>query len=358
MNPELGKAQNTTPPNAWRQSKSGALLRAAELAALAAAALIIGGCASAPKRGAIVRDAGVTAQKPAPAAAQRGGGYYQDDGPGDNPPPNLDQIPDAEPKLEPLARAANNPYSVFGVQYVPFKTLAPYRHRGIGSWYGRKFQGQRTSSGEPYDMYAMTAAHATLPIPSYARVTNLANGRSVIVRINDRGPFHSGRLIDLSYTAAYKLGYAGAGSTQVEVESITPEEMPLLAAKRREAAVAAAAPQVPQPAAETKPVAPMVLAAASPLPAAPPEAAQPMPLDADARGIYLQLGAFSARDNAENFRVRVYQQLAWLNDAIQIFARDGMYRLDLGPYRNREEAAGMADKISEALQVKPFIVVR
>ena len=365
MNPEPSKAQTDAPPNARRQSQSGASLRAAELAALAAAALIIGGCASAPKRGAIVRDAGVTAQKPAPAAAAprnaRGGGYYQDDGPGDNPPPNLDRIPDAEPKLEPLARAANNPYSVFGVQYVPLKTLAPYRQRGIGSWYGRKFQGQRTSSGEPYDMYAMTAAHATLPIPSYARVTNLANGRSVIVRINDRGPFHSGRLIDLSYTAAYKLGYAGAGSAQVEVESITPEEMPLVAARRREAASAVAGappPQTPQPAAEAKPAAPVVLADASPPPAAPSAAAQPLPLDADARGIYLQLGAFSARDNAENFRVRVYQQLAWLNDAIQIFARDGMYRLDLGPYRNREEAAGMADKIGEALQVKPFIVVR
>ena len=162
---------------------------------------LLAACGSSPKRAALERDAGVTAQKPVPAAAapraSRGGGYYQDDGPGDNPPANLDQIADAEPRLEPLARAANNPYTVFGQQYVPRKTLAPYRQRGVGSWYGRKFHGQRTSSGEPYDMYAMTAAHTTLPIPSYARVTNLANERSVIVRINDRGPFHSGRLIDL-----------------------------------------------------------------------------------------------------------------------------------------------------------------
>ncbi len=351
------------PPRAQRNP--GALLSALKFGSVLAAAVIIGGCASAPKRPALVRDAGVAAQKPAPSAAapraSRGGGYYQDDGPGDNPPANLDQIPDAEPRLEPLARAANNPYSVFGQQYLPYKTLAPYRQRGIGSWYGRKFHGQRTSSGEPYDMYAMSAAHATLPIPSYARVTNLGNGRSVIVRINDRGPFHSGRLIDLSYAAAYKLGYAGVGSASVEVESITADQMPLIAARRQAAQTASAAPpprQTRQPPAEAKPMTPVVLAAASLLPAEPAESAQPIPLDAEAGGIYLQLGAFSARDNAENFRVRVYQQLTWLNDAIRIFARDGMYRLDLGPYRDRDEAAGMADKIRAALQVKPFIVVR
>ena len=323
-------------------------------------AVLSAGCTSAPKHGAVVRDAGASAQhsRPGAAAPRRGGGYYQDDGPGDHPPPNLDQIADAEPKPEKLARAANNPYSVFGQQYVPYKTLAPYRQRGVGSWYGRKFHGQRTSSGEAYDMYAMSAAHTTLPIPSYARVTNLANGRSAIVRINDRGPFHSGRIIDLSYAAAYKLGYADAGSASVEVESITAEQMPLIAARRRQAeqtmtAAAAATQERPLPAdTQQQPAAansePVV--AAKPLP--------PIPLDNVAGSIYLQLGAFSARDNAENFRARVYQQLAWLNDAIRIFARDGMYRLDLGPYRDRDEAAGMAEKIREALQLKPFIVVR
>ena len=327
--------------------------------------MIVGGCGSAPKRPALVRDAGVAAQRPAPSAAapraSRGGGYYQDDGPGDNPPANLDRIPDAEPRLEPLARAANNPYSVFGQQYVPYKTLTSYRQRGIGSWYGRKFHGQRTSSGEPYDMYAMSAAHATLPIPSYARVTNLANDRSVIVRINDRGPFHSGRLIDLSYAAAYRLGYAGTGSASVEVESITANQMPLIAARRQAGETASAAPPPPeaqQPAARTQPMAPVILAAATPLRIEPAKAEQAMPVDVVAGGIYLQLGAFSARDNAENFRVRVYQQLAWLNDAIRIIARGGMYRLDLGPYRDRDEAVGMADKIREALQFKPIIVVR
>ncbi|OGA34846.1 MAG: hypothetical protein A3F75_07400 [Betaproteobacteria bacterium RIFCSPLOWO2_12_FULL_64_23] len=321
---------------------------------------LLAGCGSAPKRAAIERDADIAAHKPAPAAAappsRRGGAYYQDDGPGDNPPANLDQIADAEPRLEPLARAANNPYTVFGQQYVPYKTLMPYRQRGIGSWYGRKFHGQRTSSGEPYDMYAMSAAHPTLPIPSYARVTNLANGRSVIVRVNDRGPFHSGRLIDLSYAAAYKLGYAGAGSASVEVESITAEQVPLIAARQRQAPQTVAA--APPPAAESRPIAPVIVAAASPLQAEPAKSAQLIPVEAEAGGIYLQLGAFSARDNAENFRVRVYQQLAWLNDAIRIFARDGVYRLNLGPYRDRDEAAGMAEKIREALQFSPLIVVR
>ena len=208
----------------------------------------------------------------------------------------------------------------------------------------------------------MTAAHATLPIPSYARVTNLANGRSAIVRVNDRGPFHSDRLVDLSYAAAYKLGYAGAGSAPVEVESITREEMPLIAARRRQPAqtVAAAAPRpdAEPPVAESKPMAPVILAAASPLQSEPAKPAQPIPVDAEAGGIYLQLGAFSGRDNAENFRIRVYQQLAWLNDAIQIFARGGMFRLHLGPYRDRDEANGVAGKIREALQFTPVVVVR
>ncbi len=354
----VGRQRKTRPA----QRNPDALFFAAAWTCALAAALILGGCGSASRRGAIERDAGVSAQNPAPGkAAPRGGAYYQDDGPGDNPPASLNQIADAEPRLEPLARAANNPYTVFGQQYLPYRTLTPYRKRGIGSWYGRKFHGQRTSSGEPYDMYAMSAAHTTLPIPSYARVTYVANGRSVIVRINDRGPFHSGRLIDLSYAAAYRLGYIGAGSATVEVESITPEQMPLIAARRRQTAQTVAAEPAPEaqpPVADARPAAPVLLAAASPLPADPAEPVQAIPVDAEAGGIYLQLGAFSARDNAENFRVRVYQQLVWLNDAIRIFARDGMYRLHLGPYRDREEAAGMAEKIGAALQFKPIVVVR
>lgn len=151
----------------------------------------------------------------------RGGGYYLDDGPGENPPADLESIPDAVPRAEPLNPRTARPYVVFDRRYEPMTELAPYRARGIATWYGRRYHGRRTSNGEIYDMYAMTAAHPTLPIPSYVRVTHLGNGRSVVVRINDRGPFLGNRLIDLSYTAAARLGYLTAGSAEVEVELIT-----------------------------------------------------------------------------------------------------------------------------------------
>ena len=144
----------------------------------------------------------------------------RDGGPAGSPPVNLDRVADAKPRVEPLHPGANNPYTVLGRKYVPYQSLKPYRQRGVASWYGRKFHGRRTSSGERYDMYAMTAAHTVLPIPSYARVTHLGNGRSVIVRINDRGPFHADRIIDLSYAAAHKLGVVNAGSARVEVETV------------------------------------------------------------------------------------------------------------------------------------------
>ncbi len=150
------------------------------------------------------------------------GAYYKDDGPDANPPANLASIPDAVPRSEPLHRYANRPYERFGKQYVPMASLQPFRQRGMASWYGKRFHGQPTSSGERYDMYKMTAAHPTLPIPSYARVTRLSNGKSVVVRINDRGPFHASRIIDLSYAAAHRLGYVQAGSAEVLVESVVP----------------------------------------------------------------------------------------------------------------------------------------
>ena len=150
-------------------------------------------------------------------------GATRDDGPGGPLPGDPDRIADARPRSEPLNRGANSPYTApGGRKYVPFQSLTPYRQRGIASWYGRKFHGKPTSSGERYDMYAMTAAHTILPIPSYVRVTNLSNGRSVVVRVNDRGPFHVERIIDLSYAAAYKLGFVNAGSVRVEVEAILP----------------------------------------------------------------------------------------------------------------------------------------
>src|SRR4051812_9462361 len=150
------------------------------------------------------------------------GGYYLDDGPGANPPANLDAISEPVPKLEPINRFTSRPYSALGRTYRPYTELTPYKARGVASWYGKRYHGQKTSSGEVYDMYAMTAAHTLLPLPSYARVTNVVNGRSVIVRVNDRGPFHQDRLIDLSYLAAQRLDLLGKGRAWLRLKPLFP----------------------------------------------------------------------------------------------------------------------------------------
>ncbi len=132
------------------------------------------------------------------------------------------KVKPAIPKQEPRSRYGNHsPYTVFGKQYHVLKSAQNYKEKGDASWYGTKFHGRRTSSGEPYDMFKMTAAHKSLPLPSYVKVTNLENNREIIVRVNDRGPFHPGRIIDLSYAAAHLLGIANAGTGKVEVEIIT-----------------------------------------------------------------------------------------------------------------------------------------
>ena len=266
------------------------------------------------------------AKRDAPAEPAKRGAYYKDDGPGDNPPPNLAAIPDAEPKPEPLNRFANRPYQVFGKDYVPFEKVVPFRQRGVASWYGKRFHGGLTSSGERYDMYAMTAAHPTLPVPSYARVTNVANGRSVVVRINDRGPFHADRVIDLSYTAAYRLGYSDAGSALVDIEAVVPGAITV-------AQVQPAPPLAPPPGIVT------------------PAQAQP-------QGVYLQLGAFAVRENAELFRARLMREFAWLSETIQVIAGESLFRLHLGPYRTPEEARAIAERIRAQVSLSPVLVVR
>ncbi len=187
--------------------------RAALVCGVSALALMAG-CSSTPTSPS-------TSPRAGKAGSSSGGGYYLDDGPGSGAPTDLAAIPDARPRREPIVSATTRPYVVFGRTYTPRGELASYREQGVASWYGRKFHGQKTSSGEVYDMYGMTAAHPTLPIPSYVRVTSLSNGNSVIVRVNDRGPFLNNRLIDLSWTAAAKLGYVNAGHARVEVEQIT-----------------------------------------------------------------------------------------------------------------------------------------
>jgi rare lipoprotein A len=139
-------------------------------------------------------------------------------------PADVTAIPDARPVAEPRSRYGNPPdYEVAGERYFVLTSAAGYKERGRASWYGTKFHGKRTSSGETYDMFGMTAAHKTLPLPTYVRVTHLGNGRSVVVKVNDRGPFHQGRIIDLSYAAAARLDILGHGSADVEVEAIDPD---------------------------------------------------------------------------------------------------------------------------------------
>ena len=291
------------------------------------------------------------------AAAPRSGGYYKDDGPGERPPANLEQIADAQPKAEPLHRYANRPYQVFGKEYVPLAFVQPYRQRGVASWYGKKFHGQRTASGEPYDMYAMSAAHPTLPIPSYARVTRVATGRSVIVRINDRGPFHQGRMIDLSYAAALKLGFAHLGSAEVELESIepgqavTPTQQAATTTPPAAATTAPDATTTAQDAAPTPPVATMTPPVATPT-------GQALAAPEQAAAVYVQVGAFSSRANAENLRSRLEGEFGWLKDTVQVLAIGNLWRLHVGPYRTQDDARSVAERIESQLSVKPLLVVR
>lgn len=263
------------------------------------------------------------------------GGYYLDDGPHANPPANLDQVADAQPKVEAIKASTARPYTAFGRTYVPMSKLEPYSARGKASWYGKRYHGQATSSGEPYDMFAMTAAHPTLPIPSYARVTNLRNGKSVVVKINDRGPFRGERIIDLSYTAAYKLGIIHAGSDLVEVTSIVPGE----ASSVRAVSAPATAPK---PAAAGTDASPSLQKVAA----------------REAQGVYVQLGAFSQRPNAESFLARMRAQLSWLSNSIDLYERDGVYRVHAGPYPDAQEADRVATRIEQSQDLRPVVITQ
>jgi rare lipoprotein A len=257
------------------------------------------------------------------SVARKGGGYYLDDGPGDNPPPDLHLIPDAIPKTEPLRLANMQPYVALGKYFKPMTELRFYKERGVASWYGRRYHGNNTASGEVYDMYAMTAAHPTLPLPSYARVTNLETGKSVIVRLNDRGPFLSDRLIDLSYTAAYKLGILAGGSGRVEVESILPDSD-----LTKQAAAASSTAQ------------------------------SPVTDDSlEAAAVYLQLGAFGSPDNARHFLTQVQKKIPWLNKTVKITRNNGLYKIHAGPYSDQMLAKQAASTITQHLAITPLLVI-
>jgi rare lipoprotein A len=319
------------------------------------------------------------AARPGPApSAER-------DGPEANPPPNLASVPDAEPRVEPIRQGGpNKPYQVLGRDYVPLAQDRPFTERGLASWYGRKFHGRRTANGEVYDMYAMTAAHPTLPLPSYVRVRNPANNREVVLRVNDRGPFHPGRIIDLSYTAALKLGLL-RGVGLVELERITFDDIRTGAWRRdrspqpapepapTEPVLAGTAAERPTPASAT-PSGTTTTAAAVPggvpvaatssdaaLPATGPRttvqaaAAVASPM---APGFWVQLGAFSRREGAEGFHRRVAADLEWLAPLLAVFNDVGKFRLQAGPYASRDEAHGAAQRVREALKLVPVVVER
>ena len=319
--------------------------------------IFVAGCGSVLKRDAVGKAPSATSIKSGIAAKK--GGYYLDDGPGDNPPADLDSIPDAVPRVEPLRPANMRPYAALGKSYTPMTALASYRERGIASWYGRRYHGQKTASGESYDMYTMTAAHTTLPLPSYARVTNIQNGKSVVVRINDRGPFHSDRLIDLSYTAAYKLGVLDGGSGWVEVESILPGAGSSMQVASVPALVPNSAPPPSAAMRQNGRAGPDLFEVTSPSvrSGTPVSGVADAPVTQDTGGIYLQLGAFSAYDNADNFLARMRTELPSVND-LGIVTQDGLFKVHAGPYPDHTVARQAADKIAQALSIKPMLLVR
>ena len=306
-----------------------------------------------------------------PKANSGKGGYYKDDGPGDNPPPGLEFTVDPIPKIEPYARGASKPYVVFGKTFTPINDdTTPFIQRGLASWYGKKFHGQRTSSGEPYDMYKITAAHPTLPIPSYARVTNLSNGRQIIVRVNDRGPFQGNRIIDLSYTAALKLEVLGKGSTQIEVERLLPADIERMAENRKNQPPqtirsASADPVVNTPVAMTSPIPQQAM----PVPAAledagltqntrPVEKLSTPPAIPAGSGFYLQFGAFAIRSNAENVMSQLKGKAESRLPAFEIVQQGSLYRLVSGPFTSRAEAQQALAMAGDLGTGKPVVVQR
>lgn len=354
---------------------------AAGLLALALSALLAG-CASGPRGG-------------------RDGGPSQ-------PPADLAQLQDAVPRVEPVRASGGTakPYTVLGRSYAPITDDRPFREAGLASWYGTKFHAQSTASGEPYDMYAMTAAHKTLPLPSYVRVRNPANGREAIVRVNDRGPFHDGRIIDLSYAAAYKLDLL-RGVAPVEIERLTNDEIragtwqrnaspdslfavaprplpeqPAVAAGEAAGSGNVAVPgAMVVPAVATSPVLaaaqPEVVAlpALAPLPpaAAPsppsavspsaPSAASPAASVSDAgempsAGFWVQLGAFSQAGGASGLRDQAAHGLPALGPQLKVFNERGLYRVQAGPFASRDAARDTAEQLRASLQLSPMVLER
>jgi rare lipoprotein A len=322
----------------------------------------------------------------------------------DGPPvgvlPDPMAIPDAEPRVEAiLPGGANRPYQVGGRVYTPITADVPMSERGLASWYGRKYHGRRTSTGEYYNMFAMSAAHPTMPLPSYARVRNPANGREVIVRVNDRGPFSSDRVLDLSWAAAAKLGVVNRVGT-VEVQRLTRTDILALQNEGgleepisggyhnsttpvavihpvgRPGSAAGAtggAPETP-PSAVATPVrvgSGVTVITATPLPSTGgstpptaatgtrPSAAAAAPAAAVAAGgFWLQFGAFARSEGAQALRGEIAARLDWIAPALSIVSDGALYRLQAGPYRSRVDAGDVLHKIKEESAWTPIVVER
>ncbi len=301
-------------------------------------------CGSAPKK----------EPTPAKPTTTKSPSYYSDDGPPESVPINLAEIPDAVPVDEPFHRGASRPYTVFGRTYVPVINNDPFRQTGVASWYGRKFHGQKTAIGESYDMFAMTAAHPTLPLPSYARVTNLDTRKSVVVRVNDRGPFLHERIIDLSYAAAHRIGIAGPGSGRVLVERVLPGQAGLQVATAPVTSPRNTTPPAvvatPLPTAQSPvgvPEQPPLAIVTVPTPAPPVVQTAPAPVTVESQGIFIQLGAFGSAENAAQFRDRMQRDLNWMREPITVAFASGLHRVRIGPLTNREEAEAIAQKVRD-----------
>jgi len=261
----------------------------------------------------------------------RHGRYYGKDGP---PPFNVDvsKIPDAVPKIEPRSKYGNPPsYIVKGHRYYVRKTSIGFEERGIASWYGMKFHKQRTSSGEPYNLLAMTAAHRTLPLPTYVLVTNLQNGRHVIVKVNDRGPFADNRIMDLSYVAAKKLGIVAHGTGLVDIKAIDPHHPNLVLGQLSSTYVS------------TKPTSISHIVNH-------PGAYHPR--------LYLQLGAFADKANAHKLESKLYNYSRY-----PVFIKPGthnghaIYRVQIGPIPSVEASDALVSKIEHAGLGRPITAI-
>ncbi len=300
--------------------------------------------------------AGTSSTKPEPTSAKntttkqpngssKGGGYYLDDGPGDSTGIDFDSIPDAQLKTEKPLVSSNKPYQALGQKYVPMTSYAPYTKRGVASWYGKRYHGRKTSSGEVYDMYSMSAAHTTLPIPSFVKVVNPANGKAVVVRVNDRGPFKSDRLIDLSYAAAHKLGLVANGSGIVEVTAIDTSPEALKNTANITVAKAELTNINPTPTLDQSKT--TIGNTLSPEPAVSNETRS--------ASYYVQAGAFKSEANGELLQKKILDLDLAGDAAVTNVYNNGLHRVRVGPFANKREADIHANKVRNQLNISAIV---